>query len=373
MKYITLIVLSAIALLSTINSNENEASETKFLTSNSTILDANPLIILCDIWIFNGYFIKERWESTTYLLPNHISKDAEINHSSRFKDVTPITDAMEQIAINLGKDSLEGLEIVVVYYSSLQESNKEKIIDKLFTKHKVKSIFMVTQSILTLKAKEFNTALILNGGSHFFSIAPYYLNRLEPSSTTVFQHGFVDLFIYLKRLLKERDDPVELNYMEAAETFARIGRVAESRESAKLKSAEPLEVKLMNGKTFTVTTEGYRVCELLFSPDYVYNGNENGLGWMVYKAISRSDILARKTLYYNILIDPAIKIPGMEERLKWEVKKFAPPTMDVDVTFAYDSLYKGLVKFLKELNYHRYIFKDEYDNLGKVILNEKLT
>ncbi|KAF0697924.1 Aste57867_11421 [Aphanomyces stellatus] len=96
-------------------------------------------------------------------------------------------------------------------------------------------------------------------------------------------------------------------------------------------SVAPEQYELPDGQVVTLGSERFRVPEKLFHPDViaadsttVYSASK-GLHRMVYNAVQASDADVRKDLLYNmVLCGGGSGLPGLTERLHWEVSQMVP-------------------------------------------------
>ncbi|RHY67778.1 hypothetical protein DYB30_000682 [Aphanomyces astaci] len=98
-----------------------------------------------------------------------------------------------------------------------------------------------------------------------------------------------------------------------------------------VESVAPEHYELPDGQVVTLGSERFRIPEKLFHPDVIaadsttVDSASKGLHRMVYNAVQGSDVDVRKDLLNNlVLCGGGSSLPGLTERLHWEVSKLVP-------------------------------------------------
>ncbi|OQS07758.1 actin [Thraustotheca clavata] len=121
------------------------------------------------------------------------------------------------------------------------------------------------------------------------------------------------------------------------ETVCAMPETTLNEELAESTPAEAYE--LPDGQVIMVGTERFKVAEKLMHPDVIgadsttVATSSKGLHRMLYNAVQLSDVDVRRDLLYNIILcGGSSAIPGLTERVHWELTQMVPSSLKVRIT-----------------------------------------
>jgi len=263
------------------------------------------------------------------------------------------------------------------------KKNRERMIEMLFEKFSVPACFVVIQAVMSLYAAGRTTGAVLDSGDGVSHVVPIYEGYTLPHAIQRMDLAGRDLTEYMTKILTESGHNMTSSserdiVRQMKEDTCYVCEDNIDAEMAKYNKA-PMDFEkqftLPDGNTVPLTTERFRVPEVLFDP--LISGRElPGIHTATHKCIQSCDIDLRRELYKNIVLSGGTTMyPGIGERLTKELKALAPAKVDVKVVANPQRRYivwigASIVAQLSQFN-KMLIWKSEYDEVGAGIVHQK--
>merc|ERR1719387_1423816 len=165
---------------------------------------------------------------------------------------------------------------------------------------------------------------------------------------------------------------------EAKEKLCRVAQDFEA-EKRKAKRNAPFEKEeitwLADGSKVVLGMDRFKCPEILFDP--LLAGIEaDGIHEMTFKSIRRCDIDIRRHLFENVILSGGTtRFPGLEGRMKRELKELAPPNARICVIAPEQrdfSVWQGGSIMASLAPFQRmWITREEYDDSGPNVVHHK--
>jgi len=261
------------------------------------------------------------------------------------------------------------------------KENREKMTSIMFETFNVPGMYVSIQAVLSLYASGRTTGIVLDVGDGVAHTVPIYEGYCLPHAVGRINLAGRDLTEYLAKILTERG----YSFTTSAEkeivrdikeklAFTALD-YDEEIKSAEQSSDLEKNYELPDGNVITVGAERFRVAEVLFQPSMIGMESE-GLHKLTFDSIMKCDIDIRKDLYANIVMSGGTTmIDKVDERVKAEVTKLAPPAMDIKVIAPPERKYSvwigGSILSSLATFEEQWITKEEYDESGPSIVHRK--
>jgi len=259
------------------------------------------------------------------------------------------------------------------------KANREKMTEIMFETFNTPACYVGIQAVLSLYASGRTTGVVLDMGDGVSHTVPIYEGYCLPHAINRFDMAGRCLTKYLAKLLTERGN----RFTTSAEKEIvrsikeKLCYVAEDFEAeAKRDRAEvDKQYELPDGNIITLGSERYRCGEVLFDPS-VIGHEDSGVDELVFSSIMKSDVDIRKDLYENIVLSGGTScLAGLAARLKKEMEKRAPNSMDVKVIAPPERKYSvwiggSILASLSSFD-EMWITKEEYDEEGPAVVHRK--
>jgi actin len=263
------------------------------------------------------------------------------------------------------------------------KKNRERMIEMLFEKFSCPAAFVVIQAVMSLYAAGRTTGCVVDSGDGVTHVVPVYEGYCMPHAIQRLDLAGRDLSEYMVKILTETG----ITMMSSSEKelvrdlkeqmcYVIQGTLAEEMKKVQ---AHPTDYEklytLPDGNTVAVTSECFRVPEVLFDP--MMSGRElPGIHMATWTCVMKCEIDIRRDLLNNIVLSGGTTMfPGIAERLTSEIKALAPKKVDVRVianperryvVWMGASIVAQLSRFPQML-----IWKTEYDEVGPGIVHTK--
>ncbi len=188
------------------------------------------------------------------------------------------------------------------------------------------------------------------GGSRMSEYLNGYVSRGHANYVNDMEQFYV-------RYIKEKSCYAAINYKDECAKYP----------SENLKFQLELKDHINDSKSIEIPQSArFTTVEGLFNPE-LWGIDGVGIHKLIHKAIMSSSMDLRREMARNIYICGGMsRIPGLKERLEYEVRQLLPPTLTVKVNcseFSYHSAYLGAHKFLTQPEYKNLLItRDEWSN-----------
>ena len=262
------------------------------------------------------------------------------------------------------------------------EKNREETTQIMFETFDSPAMYLIIGAVLSMYASGRKTGIGLESGYGATHAVPIYGGHALPHAILRFDLAGHDLTDFLMKLLTERGrtftKPAERdNVRDIKEKLSYIALDFNSEMDQSASSSAEVEesYKLPDGSNVTIGNERFICPEVLFQPS-VYDMEVDGIHKTIYNSIQKCDIDLRKDLYGNIVLSGGNTLfKGISERITKEISNLAPSLMKIKIISPAERKYSAWIggSILASLSTFReaWITKEEYDEIGPIIVNRK--
>ena len=292
-------------------------------------------------------------------------------------------DSMEKVWSHIFKElNIQSREHpIFLTESPLNPSNcRERMVEIMFEKYNVPSIFIATQAALSLFASGRTNGLVLDSGEDITHVVPIYDGSILYYDIQRLDIGGRDITHYLMKILTENGLPfITTAEKEIAkdikEKCAYITLDFENERPGPIPSIPEKKYILSDGNEITLKTERFRCTEALFQPHLIGLEATSGIHEIVGNCCNKStDITIRKELFDNILLAGGnTMFSGFSERLKKELQAIIHPSFNINIIQPPDRQYSAfiggsIVSSLSSFN-DKWTTRQEYNEYGPSIIH----
>ncbi|MDB6141350.1 MAG: actin, non-muscle 6 [Pseudomonas sp.] len=261
------------------------------------------------------------------------------------------------------------------------KSDMERMTQILFESFNCPAVCLVSGPILSLYASGRTTGVVVDVGDGVTYIAPISKAYVLPHAVVKSDLAGRDLTNYLRIILAERgysfartaEHEIARNIKETL-SYVALDYEEEMQTAASSSTLDKV-YELPDGQVVAVGNECFRCPEALLQPSLL-GKDLRGIHELVYESIMKCDIDIRQELFNNIILSGgSTMFGGFADRLKKELVKLVPPSMNVNVIAPTDRKYSTWIggKQLASLPAFQkhFITPKEYDGDGPAIIHRK--
>jgi actin-related protein len=261
------------------------------------------------------------------------------------------------------------------------KNNRERMIHLFFELFNVPRFYVGVQAVLSLYAAGNTTGVVFDSGDGVTHIVPVYdgyglshaimrLNVAGRNVTEYLSRILSDRGVYLKsssemesvRKMKEELCYVALDYDKEIENASRNHGLTKT-------------FVLPDGQEIHLGTERFQAPEALFQPNLI-GFDFHGVSQATEEAIRKCDLDIRRPLYENIIMSGGTTLyHGIENRLKYDLKKNAPSTARIQVRADPQRMYSvwigGKILSLLQSFEEQWITMEEFQEYGPNVVHRK--
>ena len=220
--------------------------------------------------------------------------------------------------------------------------NRVKMAESMFETFNVPGLYIANQGVLSLLNAGKFTGFVVESGESITQFIPIFEGFCLSHANNKINFGGRTLTKFMMLLLTETGQnfsiPVE---KEIVKTIKEKACYVALNFEDELKTVEPFDYELPDGKHVVIKDQRIRCTESIFGPSTLYNydclnlyliPSKKGLLDTCYDSIQKCDIDLKKDLYNNIVLSGGNSMfNGFEKRLTEEIKAFAPEPMKKEV------------------------------------------
>ncbi|XP_037822171.1 actin-like [Lucilia sericata] len=274
-----------------------------------------------------------------------------------------------------------GYRILLTETLNNPKKNREKLLELMLEKFRLKSFFLTPAPPLALYAYGFYTGVALDSGEGQTHIVPVYEGFAMPHSTRYIPLGGKDINKMLENILAQNSDT--LNFLQKSTDREFLRDIKEQlcyvafdyREEFAKPALKPKTYRLPDGNYVNLSSELFRCTEALFEPTML-DVKTGGIHENIFRSIHLSDSSIRHLLYGHIVLSGGNTLfPGLQHRLANEMRLMSEPDATINIhaksdrknaVFLGASLLSSLAKFKDMM-----ITYSEYFETGPAIVNRK--
>lgn len=218
-------------------------------------------------------------------------------------------------------------------------ASREKMAEVMFETFECPSLYMYTQSVLSLFASGRTTGLVVDSGEGRTHAVPVYEGFALPHGILKLNVSGRDLTDYLLKHYIEYNTTHDFNsatykklVVDIKEKHCMVAYDFDTLlKNAAENGGEREEYHLPDNTVMNIGREKFIIPEAIFQPGMI-GKDSAGLADTVFKAISNCDANIRKELYENILLAGGnCMVKKLRDRLQKDVKALAPSTINIEV------------------------------------------
>ncbi len=215
--------------------------------------------------------------------------------------------------------------------------NKNKMAQIMLEKIGVESLLIILQPSLSLYASQCTTGCVVDIGEGVTKIVPISEGYVFTPAIHLMDIAGQDITKYLLRLLREAGysltSTVEKQMaIDIKETLCYVSSdIKKEIEDLKRSPSKVKIFKTPEGEEIKLKSEQFMAPECLFQP-YIIGKELPSLHESIIAAISLCDMNLRREFYSNIILSGgSSNFPGLKERIKNEISKRVPESIEVNI------------------------------------------
>ncbi|XP_071499603.1 uncharacterized protein [Diadema antillarum] len=214
------------------------------------------------------------------------------------------------------------------------KENRTKILEIMFEKFNIPSVFMANPAVMSLYASGQTSGLVVDIGAGAAHIVPVHKGYAVSDATQRFDVCGRDLTDYMMKILTDRGDfqfYVAGDWKTTRAIKEQLGYVALDYDRELQSDEAEVEkiYELPDGKTVTVGKERFRAAEPLFQPSLIKKEHP-GLHQAIWDTVLRCDESIRSAVFSSVVLAGGSTLfPGIKERLEKEIKQITSVTFKI--------------------------------------------
>ncbi len=262
------------------------------------------------------------------------------------------------------------------------DENRGKMAEILFETFNCPSIQVSMQAVLSLHASGRTTGTVIEFSDGIIQIVPIYKGFAIFHAISYINITNRDMNDYLRKLLQQRGYPFSsFTERESIQDIkGNLCYIALDPEREVISEEDKTRIEkqytLPTHKKITVGPERFLVPEALFNPTLL--GKEDlPLNECIYNSIQDCAIDIRRELFHNIILSgSSTMFPGLKQRLRLELSKLVPETMEVRIVAPSDRQYSAWIGgsiLSSSRSYQKsFITQEDYQKKGPHIFHRSL-
>lgn len=236
--------------------------------------------------------------------------------------------------------------LVLFTVSPLNSNDKnEKLIRMQSEKFSVPRTYIEMSPSLSLFSTGKETGVVIDIGYSSAHIVPIFKGKPLLHAVSRLDIGGDDITTYLMKILSERGyqfttESERVIVSDIKEKLCFVSQYPEDMMS-ELRISGDIEkyYELPDGRLITIGDELFRAPEILF-----FNESEKGIHQLCHDSIMKCDVEIHKDLYSNIVLSGGSTLfDGFDDRLCYEIKRLAPPSMECKVLASHERKYSAWI------------------------------
>ncbi|KAJ5071259.1 actin-7-related [Anaeramoeba ignava] len=261
--------------------------------------------------------------------------------------------------------------------------NREKIIQIMFETFNVPYFYLANQSVLSLYQSAKTSGIVIEIGHSASYSVPVYENFALNHFVTKSNLSGKNINEYLIKMLNEKGYSFSSYYKREIikDIKEKICYVAfdfdeEIEISNQKKSFFQKDYEVNDNEFIQVGNERFKCSECLFKPSLI-ESDEKGIHNMIYDSIMKCNQETQKDLLQNIVLSGGTTmIQGIEERIHKEINKLLPFDTNLEIISSPERQYSSWIGGSILSTFPNFetncISKEEYDEIGPIMINRKL-
>eukprot|EP00924_Labyrinthula_sp_SR-Ha-C_P009324 snap_masked-scaffold_2-processed-gene-20.13-mRNA-1 protein AED:0.03 eAED:0.03 QI:0/-1/0/1/-1/1/1/0/378 len=258
--------------------------------------------------------------------------------------------------------------------------NRSKTMELIFEVFKAPATYICIPAVLAFYSSGRGAGLILESGDGVTHVVPIYFGYTIPHAILRMNIGGRDVTDYLNRLLNQRGYTFNTSAeKEVVRSIKEESCFVSSDFEAELKNNECfnsiISFELPDGNKINFGDESFIAPELLFQPRLI-GREDKGIVEFIFESLMRCPIDIRRDFYYSIILTGGnTMFKGFADRVSKDLEALLPNNIYAKTVAPPERKYStwiggSIIASLSTFEYY-WILRDEYDELGPDLLEEK--
>lgn len=260
------------------------------------------------------------------------------------------------------------------------KAHREKVVEIMFETFGVPTLNISVQGVLALLGQGRVSGLVLDSGEGTTHTIPVYEGFGIPHCINRLDLAGRDLNTLLGKLLAQENicltttsEQYHVRMMKEKHCYVALDPSNEQPQT--------VVYNMPDGQAIPLSDERWKCPEALFSPNAIVGLETSGVAEIVWNSISRCEIDIRRTLLSSIVLSGgSTMFPGFPERLRNEIKNYAPTATQANIkvvssTNRQNAVWSGAQVFasLRSMQEDMWMTTYDFDEYGKSFIHDKIT